>query len=195
MSKPTKDDTAYQIPLDVAHIEQQRHTQGKGRAAHQHQCGQWIPVDTDEDADPEASRYGEREDARRHRDRPSVVGPAGEADQSAPAVERHDGQRNQHQHPGHRKQHPVGATDDVGGFRIPIRSAQHRAGTQHRGTDAEIGEGKQQRDRRDQGHQPEHGHPGFAHDDRGVREAQRSDKGRAEDSVNGTVEQRSTLLG
>ena len=182
-------------PARVAHIQQQRQPERKRRAAHQHQRGQWIPVDTDENADPEAGRDGEREDACRDGDRPSIVGPAGEADESGPAVERHDAQRDQDEHPGHREQHAVGATNDVGGVRIPARSAQLRAGAQHRRTDAEVSEGKKQRDRRDQGHQPEYGLAGFAHDDRGVREAQSSDNGRAEDAVDGTVEQRSTLLG
>ena len=82
----------------------------------------------------------------------------------------------------------VGATNDVGGVRIPARSAQLGAGAQHRRTDAEVSEGEKQRDRRDQRHQPENGRPGFAHDDRGVREAQSSDNWRAEDAVDGPVE-------
>ena len=104
------------------------------RAAHQHQGGQWIPVNTDENADPEAGRNGEREDACRDGDRPPIVGPAGEADESSPAVERHDAERDQDEHPGHAEQHAVTATNDVRGVRIPARSAQLRAGAQHRGT-------------------------------------------------------------
>ena len=195
MSRPPKAETAYQIPLASIAYKQQRQPETKRRTAHQHQRGQRIAVDTNQDAGPEAGRNREREDARRDGDRPTILGPAGEADDSAPAVERHDANSDRNQHPGHAEQYAVGATNDVDSVLVAASSDEHRAGIDHRGTDAEISEGEKQRDRRDQGHQTEYGFTGFPHDDRCVREPQQSDDGRAEDAVERAVEQRATLLG
>jgi hypothetical protein len=132
-------------------MQQSGQPETKRWTAHQHQRGQLIVVDTNQDARPEAGRIVS---AKTHA--ATVIaqrsGPAGEADDSAPVVERHDANSDRNQHRGHAEQHAVGATNDVDSVLVAA-SGEHRAGIDRRGTDADQRRGKQC-NRRDQDTRP-----------------------------------------
>ena len=132
MSKPPNADTAYQIPAAPIMYSTTVMPKRERRTAHQHQRGEWKTIDADENAQPETRRDGESEDAGGDGDGPSIVGPAGEADKSGPAVERHHAQRKQYKR--HRPPRTAHGRRDEQRWRHPdsgsARSAERWRSTQ-----------------------------------------------------------------